>query len=129
MPPLILVESYVGWHYGRAYSDLYHVWMNLLWFAFNFFSIFLLLQTLFAPWKRMDEGYPKGLDIQGWLSTLTVNTLMRIVGAATRLFIVLIGLAFASAIFLGGIIVFVVWTIMPVFLISTLFLGVYLIFS
>lgn len=126
MSPLILAESYIAWHYGRAYTDMFRVWLNFLWFVFNFFSIFTLLSTLFAPWKRMDEAYPKGLDIFGWLSTFIVNMLMRFVGLVTRTIIVLVGMIFATIVFLGGMAVFMVWTVMPIFLIVTALLGAYL---
>lgn len=126
MKPLLLAESYVAWHYGRAYSDMFRVWMNLIWFIFNFFSIFLLLSTFFQPWKRMDEAYPKGFDPGGWASVVIVNILMRLVGMAARGILILFGLALASLLFLAGILVFIIWTIMPLFLAVLILLGMYL---
>ena len=128
MKPLVLAESYTRWHYGRAYRDMFAVWMNLLWFIFNFFSIFMLLGTLFQPWKRMGEGYSKGFDPAGWAETFIVNTLMRIVGAGARLTLILFGLLLAALLFFAGVIFFIVWTIMPVFLIAVILLGIYLLF-
>lgn len=129
MKPLILAHSYVIWHYGRAYRDMLAVWGNLLWFIFNFFSIFMLLGTLFQPWKRMGEGYPKGFDPGGWASAVIVNTLMRVVGAVARGILILFGLFFAALLFFTGVVFFVAWTVMPIFLIAVIFLGVYLLLN
>lgn len=74
----------------------------------------------------MDEEYPKGFDVFGWFSTLIINMLMRIVGVAVRMLIIFIGLLFASMIFMGGILILAVWTIMPIFLVLILSLGLYL---
>jgi len=126
MKPLVLAESYIAWHYAKAYRDAFAVWMNLLWFVFNFFSIFTLLSTFWEPWKRMDEGYPKGFDPGAWLSTLVVNMLMRIVGMVTRAVLILFGLVFAALIFFAGILFFALWTVMPALLIGIILLGVYL---
>jgi len=117
---------YTHWHYGRAYSDMYRVWMNLFWFIFNFFSVTTLLSTFLQPFKRMDEGYPKGFDPSGWAQVVIVNVLMRFVGMMMRAIMILFALFLSLLLFLFGIIVFVVWTIMPAFLVAIVVLGMYL---
>jgi hypothetical protein len=122
-----LIEHYFTWHYGRAYADIYHVWMNFIWFFFNFFSINLLISTLFSPWKRMGEEYPAGFDIGRAISTWVVNILMRFVGAGTRLIVISVGLLLASITFLLGLIIFAIWTVMPIFFVALIILGISLI--
>lgn len=126
MKPLILTESYFAWHYGRAFIDMFHIWMNFLWFIFNFFSISALINTFFDPWKRMGESYPKGFDIAGVVSTLVVNLLMRVVGIMVRLIVLSIGLAFAVVIFVAGITVGILWALMPVVFVALVILGIHL---
>lgn len=126
MPPLVLAASYAHWHYGQAFRDMYRVWTNLIWFVFNFFSIATLISTFFQPFKRLDEGYPKGFDPAAWIQTLIVNVLMRFVGAMVRATLILIGLFFALLVSLGGLLVFAVWIIMPVFIVAIVVLGMYL---
>lgn len=128
MKPLILTESYFAWHYGRAFVDMFHIWMNFLWFVFNFFSISALIETFFDPWKRMGESYPKGFDIAGVISTLVVNLLMRMVGIMVRLIVLCIGLAFATVIFVTGIVVGILWALMPVVFVALVILALHLIF-
>jgi hypothetical protein len=122
-----LAEHYFTWHYGQAYADIYHVWLNFIWFIFNFFSINLLISTLFSPWKRMGEEYPAGFDIGRAAETWIVNILMRFVGAGTRFIVICVGLFFASIVFLIGLIVLAVWTIMPAFFVALIILGLSLI--
>lgn len=122
-----LVEHYFVWHYSQAYYDIYHVWKNFLFFCFNFFSINELLHSLFQPWKRMGEDYPKSFDLPKMAQTFIVNTLMRFVGAMMRLLVVGFGLLFSSIIFLIGLLILLVWTVMPVFFISLIVMGISLI--
>ncbi|MCX6739262.1 MAG: hypothetical protein NT098_04420 [Candidatus Parcubacteria bacterium] len=120
---LSLIEHYITWHYGQAYSDIYHVWTNFIWFFFNFFSIKLLFSTLFSPWKRMGEEYPAGFDIGRAAQTWVVNILMRFVGAGVRLIVIAVGLSFALLAFLLGLVVLVVWTVMPIFFVALIISG------
>lgn len=127
MKPLTLLESYVFWHYGRGYSDLYHIWSNFLWFFFHLFSVTLLARSLFSPWKRMGEEYPKGFNLGAFFSAIVVNTLMRIVGFFIRLALIAVGLILSLITFFAGLLVFVFWTLMPVLLIAFVIIGFYLI--
>lgn len=128
MKPLILIESYFSWHYGRAFVDMFHIWMNFLWFVFNFFSISALLETLFDPWKRMGESYPKGFDIAGVISTLVVNLLMRVVGVMVRLIVLCIGLALALVVFVAGLTIGILWALTPIVFVALVILALHLIF-
>lgn len=128
MKLLILIESYFAWHYGRAFADMFHVWMNFLWFVFNFFSISALIETFFDPWKRMGESYPKGFDIAGVISTFVVNVLMRAVGIMVRLIVLCIGLAFAIVIFAAGLLIAILWAFMPIVFVALVILSLHLIF-
>lgn len=122
-----LLEHYLTWHYGQAYRDIYHVWMNFVWFCFHFFSISDLLASLFQPWKRMGEEYPTGFDIGRILSTFIINIMMRIVGAFVRLIVIAIGLGFASGVFFLGLSILILWTIMPVCFVALVVMGLNLI--
>jgi hypothetical protein len=122
-----LFEHYLSWHYGQAYRDIYHVWMNFLWFCFNFFSINELFGSLLEPWKRMGEEYPKGLDLAKIAQTLIVNILMRFVGAMVRLLVIAIGLGLSTIVFLLGLAILLLWTVMPIFFVALVFMGISLI--
>jgi hypothetical protein len=122
-----LFEHYLTWHYGQAYRDIYNVWVNFIWFCFNFFAISDLFKTLLEPWKRMGEEYPKGLDLAKIAQTLIVNLLMRAVGITVRLLVIGIGLTFASLVFFIGLIVLLLWTVMPIVFVALIVIGLSLI--
>jgi hypothetical protein len=124
----ILFESYFSWHYGRAFVDLFRVWMNFIWFIFNFFSVSVLLGSFFSPWKRMGESYPKNFDIAETISTFIVNTLMRLVGMCMRSVVLGISFFCVSVIFFFGLVVCFFWIFLPIFFVAILFISLHLIF-
>lgn len=95
---------------------MYRIFGNMVWFLYNFFSIPILLRTLFAPFKRLDEGYKKGLDLGAFFETLIVNMLMRLVGAALRLFLIMIGLVAVAVACIFYLFIFLVWLLAPLLL-------------
>lgn len=113
MVPLFF--EYAAWHYSRALTDYMRVWSNVMWFLFNFFSVPLLLKTLFAPFHRLDEHYRKGFYPSDWANTFILNMLMRVVGAFVRLMIILMGLTTLALACVAGVVVFAVWLLAPVF--------------
>ena len=123
-----MLVGYFAWHYSvRAFRDIFVVWTNLTWFVTHLFSIPLLLRTLFAPWKRVQEAYRR-TGIEDLMETLVLNMLSRIFGAFIRLAIIATGLL---ALLLSAVMLFVTyafWLAAPA-LIPFLFLyGVMLLF-
>ncbi|MEX0930207.1 MAG: hypothetical protein WDZ79_00870 [Candidatus Paceibacterota bacterium] len=118
--------DYAVWHYTRAIRDGVRITRTLVWFCFHFFSIALLARTLFAPFEKLSERYPRGFDPSRILSALIVNTLMRLIGALARLVVIAIGLASMAAIILLGAIGFVVWIVFPLVTLGTGVTGILL---
>lgn len=109
---LSIFPLYLIWHYGGAFRDYKRVSINLLWFILNFFSISLLIHTLFAPWKRLSKDEYGGGD-SNFLTNFIVNILMRISGFFIRSVTLIFGLlAFlVTVIFL--IVGFLFWLLLP----------------
>jgi hypothetical protein len=108
-----VLPEYFSWHYGRALRELKELCGNVLAFIYHFFSIPILLRTLFAPWHRLNEGYKGGFDPGSFVETFIFNTLMRFVGALFRLLFIVIGIGCLVASFIAGIILFFFWLILP----------------
>lgn len=117
---LSFLPYYLAWHYSRALHEMYGVFGNFIWFFYNFFSIPTLLATLFAPFKRMDEGYKKGLNLEAFFETLIVNTLMRLVGMFLRLVLILMGIISLALVCVGYVFVLVAWLFAPLFALGLL---------
>lgn len=120
--PFFLVDYFV-WYYSSALRDLAALWLNFMWFIVYFFSIPLLLRTLFSPWRRMTDTYRRG-SIEDLMSTFVMNVMTRVFGAMVRSVIILMGILFL----LLGIVVFcigiVTWLMMPVGSVFALLYGV-----
>lgn len=121
--PLFL-PYYFFWHYGRALSDFFRVFGNLVWAAVNFFSIRVLIKTLLAPWRRLrEERQQPGFDLEEWFGDKIVNSLMRLVGFFVRSITILIGLTIILLILIIGVISFIIWLLMPAVLLTLLVLA------
>lgn len=118
-----ILPSYITWHYGEALRDGLRVWTNLLWFLSNFFSLSLLIRTFFAPWKRIQESRGR-LSIENIAEAVVTNTIMRFVGALMRFVVICIGCLAVLATFWLGVVFLVVWLLMPLLCIGSLFYGV-----
>jgi hypothetical protein len=113
MNVFVLFGGYFKWHYGRGFVDIMRVWRNFLWFTLHFFSVPLLIRTLFSPWQRLHEEYKKGFDLKSFFSTLLVNTLMRIVGSIIRLLFIIIGIILFFAVAIAGLLFLAFWVVAP----------------
>lgn len=130
MPTTFFFFDYIYWHYGRGYADIKNVWLNILWFLVHFFSFEILLRTFFSPFKRIrDEEYRGGFDPGAYFASLVVNTTMRFVGMIFRSSILIFGLFFIVIVFVGGILFLIVWTLLPLLIFLSFFLGFKLLFS
>jgi hypothetical protein len=121
----LFLTQYALWHYGRSMRSLFSTWGNFLWFTYNFFSIPLLLRTLFSPFQRIGEEYKHGLDLGAIFSTLLVNTLMRCVGAFARTIIIAMGIVFLAFVAVSGAMLFVAWVLLPCIILAFLLLGIH----
>lgn len=108
-----IIISWVVWHFYEMSRFLFSVWENFIWFSAGFFSVPLLIRTLFSPWRRYKWRYPKGFDIGEFFSTLISNIFSRIVGAFARTVLILLGIASQLFILLFGGIVFLLWIFLP----------------
>jgi ATP-dependent Clp protease ATP-binding subunit ClpC len=109
----MLILDYFIWHYTRAIKQGIIIWKNLLWFLNNFFSLKLLLKTLFQPFKRLQEYRGKGFDLQRFFETLIINIMMRLVGFLMRSIVIILGIIIETFALLGGIIALIFWIFLP----------------
>ena len=129
MKATLMIPIYVWWHYVKApYSILkltFHFSANVM----HFFSVAVLLRTLFSPWRRLSEGYPEKFDISQIFTSVIVNSLMRLFGAVVRSITILLGLFFTLITFLSGLVFFVYWLLMPLAVVFLMVWGFIVIFT
>ena len=123
---MAIILVFWRWYYGEAIGNVLNAWRNFIIFALNYFSIPLLLKTLFAPWKRDITRKPRGLDIKKFLDYLAFNLISRGLGFLVRLVTILVGIVFLILVAVAGAIFFVLWLVMPLVLLGLLILAILL---
>lgn len=108
------------WHFYEMPKFLLLVWRNYLLFGLNYFSIPLLIKTLFSPWRRYNWIYPKGFDVKEFFNTLISNTFSRILGAMCRMVLIVVGAIVQFFIFVIGISVIILWFLIPFIIIFSI---------
>jgi hypothetical protein len=87
----------------------------------EYFSLFALIRTLFAPFKQTYTGQ-SGSDIGAFFRGLVDTTISRVVGFFVRSLLIFIGLIHALFAFVTGIAFLVIGPFLPVFLLVSVIL-------
>jgi hypothetical protein len=125
---LSVMNHYLLWHYSRAFWEIFHVWLNFLWFIVHFFSIPQLLGSWFSPWKRMVEDRGNRWDLEDLAGFVIIGFLSRVVGFIMRSIIIGIGLICLIITVVLGFSVYVFWLVAPFAIIGLLGFGITLLF-
>lgn len=120
---LAIAPQYIRWHYSQALITIIAITKNIVWFFWHFFSIQVLFATLFSPWQKLHEERPKGSDLGPILSTLVINSLMRMAGGLIRLFIIVIGLATMAGTIIAALAFLAFWLALPLCALFVFVLG------
>ncbi len=96
------------------------VWLFLLYVSRSF-SLSILIKTYFKPWRKIVTSKEGGLPkvFAAWRD----NAISRLVGMAVRTFAIFAALFVESLAFLLSVFVFILWIILPILAIYTLFLS------
>jgi hypothetical protein len=119
-----IFAKWLIWHYFEATRFLLRAFKNYLVFNFNYFSIPLLLKTLFSHWRRYVESYGRGFDPKRYFWAFSSNMISRVLGAIIRIGTIIIGLIFEFFIFLGGVLAVIFWLALPFLAIFLILAGV-----
>lgn len=120
--------QYLIWQFFEMPRNILIGWKNFLKFGINYFSVPLLLKTLFSPWHKYSWAYPRGFDIGKYLEAFISNLISRILGAILRIFLIIFGILLEIFIIFVGLAVFLGWLILPIFLIFGLYHGFRILF-
>jgi hypothetical protein len=109
---LMFAPHYLWWHYTKAIQELFKNIKVLLTFIIHFFSISILLSTVFDPLKvGGDKALP---DKASWSEVVFVNTMLRVAGFFVRSATILLGIFTLcwSAVF--SVVVILAWLLAPI---------------
>lgn len=108
---MILVWA-LSWWYGGGWKARIDALREQLVSSYDYFSIGMLLSTLFAPYKQISAGSVSGPIGVRWRAF--VDRLMsRIIGAFVRLLFVVVGCAWLMIQSVFGALVVVLWGFVP----------------
>ncbi len=123
-----IIFQYIVWQFLESPKNVLAGWKNFLKFGLNYFSLPLLLKTLFSPWRRYSWSYGRGFDIKRYLEVFFSNLISRILGAIVRVFLIISGILFEVFILSAGLIIFLAWLALPFLLISGFYYGFSILF-
>ncbi len=106
--------EYIAWAYGEGVKEFWRAWTNAHWFVYRFFSVPLMVRTLFQPFRRMQEGYGQGFDVERWLETFVMNMITRAIGFLVRASLLLFALVVELGAFAFGAAAFILFLGAPV---------------
>jgi len=105
--------SFFAWHYHKGLSVFLDRWRYDLGWVIHYFSLPLLIKHLFSPWKRVVLKEKVGFSFIKFLNQLSFNLTSRLIGATVRLTLFFIGFLILTLVFLGGMIGFLIWLLLP----------------
>ena len=115
--------KFINWHFFEMPQEIFRVWKDFLQFNLNFFSMRMLLKTLFSPWHKYQYSYGRGFDLKRYVETFSFNAMARAMGAMIRTILIIIGLISQIFLFGLGVIVFFTWIFLPALFIVGIIFG------
>ncbi|NCN12000.1 hypothetical protein GW937_01630 [Candidatus Kaiserbacteria bacterium] len=126
---LSISHHYLFWHYSRAFMEIFHVWLNLLWFVIHFFSLPQLMRSWISPWKRIVEGRGEKWNLEDLAGYIIIGLVSRIIGFILRTVVITIGLFCLLCTIVAGFAVYAFWIAAPLLIIALVVFGVTLLFA
>jgi len=123
-----IVIIFWRWYYGKAIKDILTAWKNFIIFSVEYFSIPLLLKTLFSPWRRDITKKVRGFDIGQFFHVLSFNAISRTVGFIIRIPTIILGIIFFFATVILGALFFILWFALPFIMVGLFVLALVLVF-
>lgn len=117
-----LILLYFAWWYNRGFIKLLKYLKAVLIYLTDLFSVKLIFQTLFDPWKRDRTSY-KGLPLNERFQVLMLNIATRLIGFLIKIIFFIVYLVFLIAFLIISAISIIFWLALPLLIIFLIILG------
>lgn len=119
----MLFASFLSWWYGAGWQQTMQRALHRLHRAAEFFSLGLLVRTLFAPYRQISAGAVRGNLTVQWHAFID-RTFSRLVGAVVRTTVLIAGAVslIVTAIMLG--VWLLIWPLLPVLPVAFIVLAI-----
>lgn len=102
----------LSWWYGDGWKHRASLIRERLARTLDFFSISLLLQTLFSPFRQISAGKTKGpIGVQ--MHAFFDRLISRLIGAMVRSFMIIAGSLIITLHIIWGVVVMICWATIP----------------
>lgn len=108
----MFIVGILTWWYTDGWRERYRMTREAIAKTLDYFSISLLLKTLFSPFRQISAGKvrgPIGVQFQAFLDRLV----SRLIGAMVRSTIIFIGIGGIITHIIWGVIVLSMWAVIP----------------
>lgn len=108
----MVIVGILSWWYTAGWRQVFmNVWTRFV-STFDYFSIDLLIKTLFSPYRQISAGRvngPIGVQLRAFFDKL----LSRIIGAILRTIVMLIGIVTLFLFSIASVVYLVFWALIP----------------
>ncbi|HEU5187244.1 MAG TPA: hypothetical protein VFT87_01945 [Candidatus Saccharimonadales bacterium] len=110
----MLAGLFFAWWYGLGWMQLIRrVWGRVI-KVLQFFSVGLMLGSLFAPFRQISAGSAAPGSLNTQLRSWGDQLFSRVIGAMVRLILVIVGLFSALLMGLMGLLAIILWPFLPI---------------
>ncbi len=112
---LRIIPHFLLWYYRDHSLQILKRYVEYALAFRESFSIIFLVRTLFSPWKKIQDTYPrKGFDMQAIAEAFFMNVTTRAIGASIRLSSIIIGVVLQIILCMGFAVYLLFWLVFPV---------------
>ncbi|MDR1032807.1 MAG: hypothetical protein LBL84_02220 [Candidatus Nomurabacteria bacterium] len=110
---MLLMSLFSWWYSGGLKKEAIYL-VGAMSGSLDFFSIGLLVKTLFAPFRQIDAGGSAQAPVDVQLKMFFDRLLSRIIGAFMRTIVILIGIAALVLQFVGSVLATLLYLLLPI---------------
>ena len=109
----MFIVGLLTWWYGMGWRQRVGIVKERLASTLDYFSIDLLLKTLFSPFRQISAGKVNGPLAVRWRAFVD-RLVSRCIGAIVRLIIIMVGIVIILFFSLIGLLSLALWAVVPV---------------
>ena len=109
----MLALSFIEWWYLHGWGKFSMGLVYKLQGAADFFSISLLLRSLFAPFKQISAYGSGDESLQGMIRDFGDKLLSRVIGAIVRIIILIAGIVWLLIETVASLALIILWPVLP----------------
>ncbi|MCC7289288.1 hypothetical protein IT414_02790 [bacterium] len=108
----MVLFSFFTWWYGSGWAQVPREIRRRVNFILQFFSLKIILRTLFAPWKR-DIAYARSTALEDRFQALIGNLVSRFIGFIIRVIFMFTAVLAIIFTVVFGVLLMIVWPALP----------------